>query len=92
MIFNFFISIVEKSELDHFISNLKQKREQYKELALSGKRDGNKSLAMAGLQAVKQCDQMLLDANNGKIVSLDELPVIPNGEVSVEEQSVQVKI
>jgi hypothetical protein len=80
----------EKSELDELISSLKQKRENYKEIALSGKREGNKSLALAGLHGVKQCDQLLLDASNGKPISLDELPTVNVDGKSKEEQSVQV--
>jgi len=71
---------------------LKKKREEYKELALAGKREGNKSLAISGLQAVKQCDQLINDAATGKVVSMDKLPVITREEPKLEEQSVQVKM
>ena len=57
------------------VKELQDKRVRYREIALSAKKDGDKSRATLGLQGVKQCDELLLRLQKGETVAdLASLP------------------
>ena len=50
--------ISKSAQENPILGELAKKREKYKEFALSSKKEGDKSGAVWGLTAVKQCDEM----------------------------------
>jgi coiled-coil and C2 domain-containing protein 1 len=59
------------------IQALQEKRSTYKSMALQFKKDGDRSMALFGLQGVKQCDELIQKVSNGEEVNLDTLPAMP---------------
>ena len=60
------------------LGEIAKKRERYKEFALTSKKEGDKSGAVWGLTAVKQCDELMQRVRNGENVELSALPTLPS--------------
>jgi len=60
------------------LGEIAKKRERYKEFALTSKKEGDKSGAVWGLTAVKQCDELTQRVRNGENIELSALPTLPS--------------
>ncbi len=73
------------SQENPVVEALRQKRAEYRIYALEGKKAGDKTAAVFGLSAVKQCEELIQRANAGECVDISVLPKQPTAQPAPQE-------